>query len=125
MKKEISEMTDRELLMELVEETRRAGRMRRVKTILWIAAALVVFVLACLYLPKLSALLRHYNAVMNSLESATARVNESLEEFKILAGEAQGFFDQVNQLGLDKLQEALDELHGVMEQIGSFFHFGS
>ena len=123
MKNEISAMTDHELLMELVEEQRRQERMRRVKTILWIAAALAVFVLACVYVPKLSALLRHYNAVMNSLESATARVNDSLDEFKTLAGEAQGFFDQVNQLGLDKLQEALDELRGALQQIGNFFHF--
>ena len=99
MNKALEEMTDRELLLELVRGQRREAKLRYVK---WgIAAVLVIAaaVLLALYIPKVNVTLSNLDNVAAMVETEIDNIKgpienamEQLEEFKSL-GETLGNFD--------------------------------
>ena len=79
--KEIEEMSDHELLMELVAEKRRNDRIRYVKYGVYGIIFLGVAVLCFIYVPKIVAFYNRVNAVMEQLDAATnsvKRVSDSI-----------------------------------------------
>lgn len=104
MKKEIGLMSDRELLMELVEDKRRAEKWERVRLIAAAALLLAVAVLAAVYVPRLAATLR--------------RVNETMDQVQTLTAQAEVFFDEIQQIGADKLAETVENVNAAAQEAG-------
>ena len=79
--KDIEEMSDHELLMELVAEKRRNDKIRYMKYGCYGIIILGVVVLCCIYIPKVVAFYNRFNAVMEQLDAATnsvKRVSDSI-----------------------------------------------
>lgn len=93
MMKDIEQMSDHELLMELVKEKRRNDKLRYVKYGVYGIIALVVIILCIKYVPKLVAFFKEYNEVMNQLKQASDSVkkvsdsisSETIETFNDVA----------------------------------------
>ncbi|MBO5555690.1 MAG: hypothetical protein J5927_00745 [Oscillospiraceae bacterium] len=105
--KELSSMTDRELLLELVADKRRADRARRIKAYVWMVVAAALAVLCLIYVPRIVHTVRHYNQVIS-------QVSETVTE-------AQGFLDSLNAIGTDKLQDTVDQLGETAQKANDFF----
>jgi len=65
--KDINEMSDHELLMELVEEKRRNDKIRYIKYGIYAVLALIVIILCIKYIPMIVDMVNRYNALMESL----------------------------------------------------------
>lgn len=113
--KKIEEMSDRELLEELVREKRFNDVAQ------WIAVGLVVALLVFIYIqigkyaPLFSDLINRANQLMSDLENTSSQVNElvasvndgSIEKLK-------NIIDQLNDGSIDKLKELIENLSSIM-----------
>ena len=94
MPKNIGNMTDHELLEELVLQGRRAERMSRVKICLVAVLLLLVAILALVYIPKIMAPIRQLNESMieirGTMEKAQTILDQFDEEGAGIAAEAEG-----------------------------------
>ena len=95
--KELSSMTDRELLLELVAEKRRADRARRIKAYIWMAVAAALLVLCLIYVPRVVRTVRHYNQVIDQVTQTVT--------------EAQGLLDGLKAVGTEKLQDTAVQMN--------------
>lgn len=111
---EISMMSDRELLEELVESQRRAEKTRRFWLIVKLAIAAVILVLLLIYVPKIMAEVNHYKAMM---EEAYSRMNEAdtmmkdvKELIRNLPSAENGYegLDEILELFVQRLAKALN-----------------
>lgn len=105
--KDINEMTDHEILVELLEEKRRNDRNRIIKYVLYGIVALVIIILLSIYVPKIMAWVDRYNKFMNEIETTTNRVKE--------------FVDGVGTSTTQKIDEVLDGINAFLK----FFRIGN
>ena len=125
MKKDLSQMSERELLAELVADSRSARTRERVKLCLLAALLVFVLVLALIYLPRISATLRRVDAAMEQVQSIVDEINavgtdkltKAVEDFSATAEEARAFMDQLKDVELDKLQQSLQDLSDFTEKL--------
>ena len=101
----IEEMSDRELLEELLKEKRRNQIIRCIKLAVLIAAALFIYVEAMKYIPMIKDFVDRSNKLMAELEETGNQIN--------------GLVDSLNDGTIDKLKEIIDKLNDVMK----IFHF--
>ena len=97
MKKEINAMSDRELLMELVAGQRREEKWRAVRIGATLLVVLAIVILCAVYVPRLTQTVR--------------RVNETMDQVQGVAAEAQKLFDDIQEIGTDKLAETIDTVN--------------
>ena len=136
MRKSIESMSDRELLMELVADKRRADRARRIKTIVWLAVAAALLVLALIYLPPLAARIRQFNQTMDQLQQAATSANEFFDNVKGIgydklaetvesvnqaAARVREITDGLSEAGLETLEESIGELNDMIARLRGFF----
>lgn len=105
--KDINEMTDHEILVELLEEKRRNDRNRIIKYVLYGIVALVIIILLSIYVPKIMAWVDRYNKFMNEIETTTNSVKE--------------FVDGVGTSTTQKIDEVLDGINAFLK----FFRIGN
>ena len=110
MDKEIKTMSDHELLMELVQEKRRAERARRLRSCVLGGVAALLLVLCLLYVPRAVRAVRRYNDTMESLNRTVTQV--------------QSFLDAANTLGMEKWQQTVEQLNERLAEVQSFLHIG-
>ncbi len=106
--KPVEEMSERELLMELVSEKRRRDKLRPVKIAAWALVVIAVIALALIYVPKINDI---YNKLMDTYDKVQVvydnaqdvyqQANEALEQ-------ARGTMDNINSTINDRLNPAID-----------------
>ena len=97
MKKEIEAMSDRELLAELVAGQRRAEKWRAVRIGAAALVVLAIVILCAVCVPRITQTVR--------------RVNETMDQVQGVAAEAQKLFDDIQEIGTDKLAETIDTVN--------------
>ena len=133
MEKEIRALSDRELLEELVRETRRARQLRKTRNRVWLAAAAVLLVLCLIYVPRAVRTVQRYNAAIDRVNQVTDQIEAVLgdmgeldtETLRETAEEAGQTLRRVRALldGVDteQLHDTLGRLNEISEQAKGFF----
>ena len=110
MPKNTGNMTDHELLEELVLQGRRAERMSRIKICLVVVLLLLVAILALVYVPKIMAPIRQLNESMNEIRGAMEKAQTILNEFD---GETIDKFKQT----MESLSETSQQTRALMQKL--------
>ncbi|MBQ2657085.1 MAG: hypothetical protein IJF87_00760 [Erysipelotrichaceae bacterium] len=78
--KDYSQMSDHELLMELVKEKRRNDKLRYIRYGFSALVLLAVVIVAAIYVPKIVAVIRRYNQFMDQMEGLNDKVSSFVNE---------------------------------------------
>lgn len=137
MNKNIDNMSERELLQELVRQGRRAARAERIRICLLGALLLAVVVLALIYVPKIMEPIDRISQSISQIEESfdeakrvlssfdkdtIERFKETMESINETSQQARVFMDKLKDSGLDKLQPTIE---GLSNSLGSFLKFFS
>ncbi len=108
--KELENMTERELLIELARQQRKAARNSRLTAMAAVALALVFAVLLLAAVP-----------VVRQAESALDRVNELTENLNcVISGNADSVtkaLDQLSQLDIESLNRSIQNLAKILSPL--------
>ena len=136
MPKNIGNMTDHELLEELVLQGRRAERMSRIKICLIAGLLLLVIILALVYIPKIMAPIRQLNESMNEIRGAVDKAQtilnqfdeetvdqfkQTLESLSETSQQTRALMQKLKDSGLDKLASSIEDLNKVLDGFLKFF----
>lgn len=136
MPKNTGNMTDHELLEELVLQGRRAERMSRIKICLVAVLLLLVAILALVYIPKIMAPIRQLNESMNEIRGAVDKAQtilnqfdeETVDQFKQTmeslsetSQQTRALMQKLKDSGLDKLASSIEDLNKVLDGFLKFF----
>lgn len=115
MNRPVQEMTDREILEELLADKRRQDTLRRVRLAVYAALAVALAVLLAKYLPPAIRYFRELDETLQQVRQATEQVNAALERVRqTIAGIEEG--------GAAALQDAADRLNELIGGFSSWFH---
>ena len=78
---DITLMSDRELLEELVESQRRAEKSRRIWLIVKLVIAAAILILLAIYVPKIIAEMNHYKAMMDEAYQTAEDMKELIKQY--------------------------------------------
>lgn len=107
----IEQMTDHEMLVELLEEKRLRDKLRLIKLIGWGVVAIVLVVLAVIYVPPM---VRFFKEVHDNIDS----ISKSLESLNETVTDAYGNITEVS----DSIKEQLENLKSLENLIpGNWF----
>ena len=130
MLKNTENMTDHELLEELVLQGRRAEKMGRIKICLVAVLLLLVAVLALVYIPKIMAPIRQLNESMNEIRGAVEKTQtfldafdeETIDNFKQTmeslsetSQQTRALMQKLKESGIDTLASSIEELNKVLD----------
>ncbi len=136
MRKEIEKMSERELLMELVEEKRRAEKWRLVRLCAVGAVVLALAILCAVYVPRIVESVQRFNEAVTSLQNTTNQIqsfyngvkdagldklSEAAENIDAAAQEAKRIMDGLSEAGLGDLKDSLAGLNDFAEKVRGFF----
>ena len=115
MNRPVQEMTDREILEELLADKRRQDTLRRVRLGVYAALAVVIAVLLAKYLPPTVRYFRELDETMQQVRQAMEQVNAALDSVRqTVAGIEEG--------GAAALQDAADRLNELIGGFSTWFH---
>ena len=99
------EMSDHELLMELVAEKRRNDRIRYIYYGLYTVFAVFLIVMGCIYIPKIVRIVNQYKELMENYQQLIARlnatdgkINEFMNGFETDLGGIKEFIEKFSAL---------------------------
>ena len=98
--KDYNEMSDHELLMELVKEKRRNDKIRYVRYAVYVLILLAVGILAGIYVPKVVAVIKRYNQFMDQMQGLSDKVGSVVNDGTI------GLLESMKSV-MEKLQDLL------------------
>lgn len=79
--KDFNEMTDHEILMELIEEKRKNDKLKTIKYAIY-GTVLFLFVVALLiYVPKILKIINVYNDFIKQFNDTNTKINDLIESF--------------------------------------------
>lgn len=137
MNKNIDNMSERELLQELVRQGRRAARAERIKICVLGALLLAVVVLALIYVPKIMEPIDRISQSISQIEESfdeakrvlssfdkdtIERFKETMESINETSQQARVFMDKLKDSGLDKLQPTIESLSNSLSGFLKFFN---
>ena len=114
MRKPIDEMTDHEMLVELLSEKRRTDTVRYIKLGAYVLIAIVIIVLCAKYLPPVIAYFRQLNETLNQLRQGIERVQTTTDNIKTTV-------NGIGESGAELLQSASNQLGELLEKIPKVF----
>ncbi len=127
MKKDLNEMTEKELLVELVKSGRRRTRMLAASMIAMIVCASVLAYAAFSVLPpalaameEMSGTMRQLSATMNGIDQMVGNVNTLVEDNMDAVGEA---LSKVQEIDIDKLNESIARMSDVLGPLANISNF--
>lgn len=100
---ELEQMSDRELLLELVAEKRRLERWDKVRQIIILILLIGIVIALAIYIPKILQFIEEYNQFMQQMHE----MSESLQTIS-------------NTLNSLQLQEYSGDINGLMEFLKQF-----
>lgn len=136
MPKNIGNMTDHELLEELVLQGRRAERMSRVKICLVAVLLLLVAILALVYIPKIMAPIRQLNESMIEIrgtmekeqtildqfdEETVGKFKETMESLSETSQQARVLLQKLKDSGLDSFASNIERLNEALDGLLKYF----
>ena len=98
--KDYSQMSDHELLMELVKEKRRNDKIRYIRYGFYALILLTVIIIGTIYIPKIVAVIRRYNQFIDQMEGLNDKVSSFVNEGTV------NLLDSVKSI-LEKMQKLL------------------
>ena len=110
----ISDMTDRELLMELFEEKRRSETLRNLRVLISLGFLILLVVLGFIYLPPLFRTAGEINASLKEINAFLADAEGSVHLFEDLARD----FDMSK---INDIADTMKELEPIIQALGSLF----
>lgn len=78
---ETADMSDRELLMELVEEKRRAETWRYIKLVWYCIILMAVVILAVKFLPPIISFFRDLHDMMENVQQTSQEISQGYHDF--------------------------------------------
>ncbi|MBR2801276.1 MAG: hypothetical protein IKE21_01625 [Erysipelotrichaceae bacterium] len=127
--KEIIDMTDRELLEELVEAKRKQDRREKTRWIILGVFLLVLIYLGFRFIPPIIATLQSIEQALNELNGYGEQIGQSLQALDGLNIDPQKLnetLEKLNSLQIDpqKIEDLMDQIatiSALLDQLGSFF----
>ena len=102
--KDYENMSDHELLMELVEEKRKNDIRRYIRYGIDAVIVIVIAVIAYIYVPKIVEMVNRYNSLMNQV--------------KEIGNEVEGFTSSFDPQTLEDLKELIEKLQKLFSSFG-------
>lgn len=101
---ETADMSDRELLMELVEEKRRAETWRYIQLVWYLIILLAVVILAVKFLPPVISFFKDLHDMLESVQQTSQEISQGYHDFtesfnNINLGNGISFKDLVDLFG--------------------------
>ena len=136
MNKDIDNMSEKELLAELVRQGRRSERADMIKVSVLCVLLLAVVILALVYVPKIVAPIQQLSDSMEQIETSfdeAKRVlssfdKETIDNFKQTmeslnetSQQARVFMEKLKDSGLDKLQPTIESLSSSLNSFLKLF----
>ncbi|MBQ6334763.1 MAG: hypothetical protein IJI46_06835 [Erysipelotrichaceae bacterium] len=109
--KNIEEMSDHELLMELVAEKRRQDKLRYLKYAFYGLIGLAFVVLCYIYVPKIVEMYKAYKQMVD-------KVNELTSQLQGTSDKINSLIDDVSDGTIEKLKSLVDVLNSVLGRFG-------
>lgn len=128
-KKELSEMTEKELLIELVKDGRRRNKMTAVTmTAMLITAAALIYA-AFTFVPsavrtmgEMNATMQQLSESMTGIDTMVGNVNTLVEDNMDAVTES---LEKVQSIDIDKLNESIEHMSDVLEPLAGISNFFS
>lgn len=97
--KRIEEMSDHELLMELIEDKRRNDKIRFIIYAVFATLAVLIIGVMLVYIPRMIQFMNQYKALMEDLENATNSIKDLKDslDFDSLSG-VQDMISKVQEI---------------------------
>ena len=109
--KRIEDMTEREMLMELMAEKRLQDRLRAVKIAFGIAVILLLVWLGFTYIPRIIEVYNKWNDVLQQIQETGNKVNGVVDEIK--SGPLQSI-----QSGIDSVKSGVESVKSFLSKLG-------
>lgn len=109
--KSLEEMTDHELLMELVAEKRRQDKLRYAKYALIAVVVIVLCVGLGMIISKINEFEKNYQQFVGQLEGIAG-------QFETMEKQVNDFFATFNDSSTKKMQELLQKIADFIERLG-------
>ena len=107
---ELQRMSDRELLLEIAESSRRAEIVRIVWSVVAWLVLVAFVVLLVVYVPRINTALRQLDATLQNINT--------------LVNSAQGSLNRVDMDVIEDLQARIASILDAIDKIASFLHIG-
>lgn len=121
MKPAIEEMSDHEILMELIRDKRRNDRNRYIKNIVRIAIAVAVIVLLIIVVPPVVRFFRQLNETINMMQDGMSQVTAIAEDMRSQVegsiADIETFVNDTKGQLDDKLGQLDDTADEIIEQV--------
>ncbi|MBQ6531775.1 MAG: hypothetical protein IJI33_02150 [Solobacterium sp.] len=101
----IENMSDHELLMELVKEQQRRDKREKTRLYISLAVLLIIVVILAVYIPKFIALQRE--------------LNDTLQQINAIAEQVENTLDGIDLEGLKNIMESLQK---AIQKLSPFIH---
>ncbi len=129
MRRPVEEMTDRELLEELVKEKRLQETLRRIRIGIGAAIAVAVAILLAIYLPPVIRYFRQLNETIQQVRRVAEQAGASLDSVRAAAEQVTASLDGMRQeivsiesSGAAALQNAAERLNELLNSFPAWFH---
>lgn len=114
MRKSIEEMTDHEMLTELLREKRREENWRYVKLGVYALIIVAIAILCAIYLPPVIAYFRRLNESIQQIQQALQQLQNTTDSVKSTVAE-------LGESGAEALHSAVDKLNELLEKVSRIF----
>ena len=115
-KKKLDEMTDRELMMELVKSQRKDAMGQRLTAFATMAIFVAVLVALLILVPKVLSILNNIDGTVKKAATAVGQIQTSIGELDAAIADIDTMVTNVNDLvvtNTDSLNEAVQKLNNV------------
>lgn len=97
--KDYNEMSDHEILMELLEEKRKNDKLKTVKYAIYATILVLIIVVLAIYVPKILTFINNYNDFMNQFSDINKKMDEFLNNFDpSVTKDLTAFIEQLKNL---------------------------
>lgn len=135
MHKQTENMSERELLEELVRQGKRREMIEQIKLCVTSVLLLTIIVLAFVYIPRILEPMRQVSQSMEQVEQAAEeakrvlsnfdektvdQIKQTMESLNETSQQVRVLMDKLKDSGLDKLQSTIESLN---DSLGSFLKF--
>ena len=97
--KNYNEMSDHEILMELLEEKRKNDKLKTVKYAIYATILVFIIVVLAIYVPKILRFINNYNDFMNQFSDINKKMDEFLNNFDpSVTKDLTAFIEQLKNL---------------------------
>ncbi len=97
--KNYNEMSDHEILMELLEEKRKNDKLKTVKYAIYATILVLIIVVLAIYVPKILTFINNYNDFMNQFSDINKKMDEFLNNFDpSVTKDLTAFIEQLKNL---------------------------